>query len=354
MRGFHEADRLSSFFEVITQDPVISQAKLIAEPWDVGPGGYQVGKFPHLWSEWNGRYRDSVRRFWKGDEAQVGELASRLSGSSDLYEHNGRRPSASINFITAHDGFTLADLVSYDHKHNDVNGEDNRDGEHDNNSWNCGVEGPTTDSTILALRARQRRNLMATLLLSQGVPMLLMGDERCRTQRGNNNAYCQDNAISWLDWSLDEERMEMLEFTRLVVELRKKHPAFRRRRFFFGRRVHGADVRDILWLQPNGHEMSELQWRAGYVRCLGVLMNGEAMREWREDGSLVYDEPLLLLLNAHHDRIQFSLPPCGRHKRWKRLLDTSEPKLPPNDPPLAANKKYLLLGRSLVLLATAD
>jgi isoamylase len=352
MRGFHEADRLSSFFDVITQDPVISQCKLIAEPWDVGPGGYQVGKFPHLWSEWNGKYRDTVRRFWKGDEAQVGELASRLTGSSDLYEHNGRRPYASINFVTAHDGFTLNDLVSYNDKHNERNGDANGDGEHHNNSWNCGVEGPTTDPSVLALRARQRRNLMATLLLSQGVPMLLMGDERCRTQRGNNNAYCQDNELSWLDWSLDEDGQAMLAFTRLLVELRQKHPSLRRRRFFFGRRVHGAEVRDILWLQPNGREMTDEQWRSGYVRCLGVLMNGEAMREWSEDGSLVHDQPLLLLLNAHHETIRFVIPECGRHRSWTCLVDTYEMKSNGHSR-IAANKKYALGGRALALL-TAD
>jgi glycogen operon protein len=353
MRGFHDADRLSSFFDVITQDPVISQCKLIAEPWDVGPGGYQVGKFPHLWSEWNGRYRDTVRRFWKGDEAQVGELASRLTGSSDLYEHNGRRPHASINFITAHDGFTLQDLVSYNHKHNEANGDDNGDGEHHNNSWNCGVEGPTDDRAVLALRARQRRNLMATLLLSQGVPMLLMGDERGRSQGGNNNAYCQDNETSWLDWSLDDDKKQMLEFTRLLVELRKQHPALRRRRFFFGQRVHGAEVRDILWLQPNGREMNDDEWRRGYVRCLGVLMNGEVMREWDEDGSLVYDQPLLLLLNAHHETIRFLIPESGRHRSWKRLLDTYDTSAGNGHVRVQAGKKYPLEGRSLVLLTAS-
>jgi isoamylase len=248
MRGMHEADRLTSFFDVITQDPVISQVKLIAEPWDIGPGGYQIGNFPVLWAEWNGRYRDTVRRFWKGDESQVSELAYRLSGSSDLYEHNGRRPYASVNFITAHDGFTLHDLVSYNHKHNEANGEGNRDGESDNKSWNCGVEGPTEDPEILNLRGRQMRNFIATLLLSQGVPMIVSGDERARTQNGNNNAYCQDNDVSWLDWSPTEMSLKVLEFTRKVIALRKAHPVLRRRRFFHGRRVHGADIRDIVWL----------------------------------------------------------------------------------------------------------
>ncbi len=351
MRGLHEADRLSAFFDVITQDPVISQVKLIAEPWDVGPGGYQIGNFPVLWSEWNGKYRDAVRRFWKGDEAQVAELAYRLSGSSDLYEHNGRRPYASVNFVTAHDGLTLHDLVSYNEKHNVANGEQSRDGDEQNNSWNCGVEGPTTDPEILALRARQMRNLLATLLLSQGVPMILAGDERARTQGGNNNAYCQDNEITWMDWSLDDMSREMLAFTRRLVALRKKHPVLHRRRFFLGRRVHGADVRDIVWLRPDGQEMSDQEWSAGFVRCLGMLLNGQSMNEWGEDGQLVFDDVLVLLLNAHHEDIPFLMPKLGELKHWRVLLDTSYPK----DPKLQsvqAGRRYLVQGRSLVLLAT--
>jgi glycogen operon protein len=349
VRGQSESDRPSALFDVINQDPVISEVKLIAEPWDLGPGGYQVGKFPHLWSEWNGRYRDVVRRFWKGDEAQVGELAYRLSGSSDLYGHSGRRPYASVNFVTSHDGFTLADLVSYNHKHNEANLQDNGDGDDHNNSWNCGAEGPTDDPEIRSLRQRQMKNVLATLLLSQGVPMILSGDERGRSQHGNNNAYCQDNALSWLDWSLDDERKSMLEFTRRLVSIRRAHPSLRRRRFFFGRRVHGADIRDIVWLQPSGDEMSTEQWSVGHVRCLGMMLNGEAMHEWAEDGSLVRDVPLLVLLNAHHEEIEFATPTAGEHRSWKPLVDTAA------DPLEAARtvespERYRLKGRSLAVL----
>ncbi|GEM_PF-1757453 len=349
MRGLHDADRLSAFFDVISQDPVLSQVKLIAEPWDVGPGGYHVGKFPVMWSEWNGRYRDSVRRFWKGDEAQVGELASRLSGSSDLYEHNGRRPYASVNFVTAHDGFTLRDLVSFDRKHNEANGEDNRDGEDHNNSWNCGVEGPTDDAQVLALRARQMRNFMATLLLSQGVPMILGGDERGRTQRGNNNAYCQDNEISYVNWSLDDLSREMLEFTRRLVRIRSAHPVLRRRRFFHGRRVHGADIRDIVWLRPNGEEMSDHEWSAAYVRSLGMLLNGRAMSEWSAEGEVVHDDVLLVFLNAHHDTVPFIVPALGGSVSWSVVIDT----ITAGDPPrltIGGGEPYPVQGRSLVLL----
>ncbi len=349
VRGQNESDRPSAFFDIITQDPVISDVKLIAEPWDLGPGGYQVGKFPHLWSEWNGRYRNVVRRFWKGDEAQVGELAYRLSGSSDLYGHSGRRPYASVNFVTSHDGFTLADLVSHDHKHNERNQDGNRDGDDNNHSWNCGAEGPTDDPEVRSLRKRQVKNLLATLLLSQGVPMILAGDECGRTQQGNNNAYCQDNELSWLDWSLDDERRSLLEFAQKLVAIRKAHPSLRRRRFFFGRRVHGADIRDIVWLQPNGEEMSALEWSAGYVRCLGVLLNGEAMHEWGDDGSLVRDTPLLVLFNAHHESIPFSVPVCGEHTRWRLLADTTLEKADQNATVNSA-ERYPLGGRSLVIL----
>jgi glycogen operon protein len=353
MRGLHEADRLSAFFDVISQDPVISQVKLIAEPWDVGPGGYQVGKFPHLWSEWNGKYRDTVRKFWKGDEAQIGEIAYRLSGSSDLYQHNGRRPYASINFVSAHDGFTLRDLVSYNEKHNEANQEGNRDGDDHNNSWNCGVEGPTSDPAVVELRARQSRNLMATLLLSQGVPMILAGDERGRTQQGSNNAYCQDNTLSWLDWSLDDERKEMLAFTQLLVRLRQEHPSLCRRRFFFGRRVHGADVRDIMWLQPTGEEMTDQQWTVGFVRCLGMLLNGETMHEWADDGSIVHDRPVLVLLNAHHEPIPFRLPTCGPNRSWELATDTTEGTRTSRRV-LPAQADYPLAGRALAVLRAAE
>jgi glycogen operon protein len=348
-RGLDHDDRLSSFFDVIYQDPVISQVKLIAEPWDIGPGGYQIGNFPVRWSEWNGRYRDTVRRFWKGDEAQVGELAYRLSGSSDLYQHNGRRPYASINFVTAHDGFTLNDLVSYNHKHNEANKEDNRDGDDNNNSWNCGVEGPTNDPHILALRSQQMRNLMATLLLSQGVPMILAGDERARTQHGNNNAYCQDNEISWLNWALDERSRELLEFTRQLVQIRQQHPVLRRRRFFHGRRVHGANIRDIVWLRPDGGEMSHYEWSSGFVRCLGMLLNGQIMSEWSEHGHLIYDDILLLLVNAHHERIPFFLPHIGISATWHVLVDTTSAQVNPGREH-AGGEHYPLEGRSLALL----
>jgi isoamylase len=346
MRGMHEADRLSAFFDVITQDPILSQVKLIAEPWDIGPGGYQVGNFPVLWAEWNGRYRDTVRRFWKGDESQVAELAYRLSGSSDLYAHNGRRPYASVNFVTAHDGFTLHDLVSYNHKHNEANGEGNRDGEEDNKSWNCGVEGPTSDARVRELRACQMRNFLATLFVSQGVPMLLYGDERGRSQRGNNNAYCQDNELTWLDWSLDEEARGLLAFVQRLARLREEHPVLRRRRFFHGRRVHGLDVRDIVWLKPDGGEMGERDWFAHYVRSLGMLLNGQVMHEWSELGELVFDDPLLVLLNAYWEPLPFVLPRLGQAS-WRLLVDTARPELPEQ---VVVDGRYEVTARSLVVL----
>jgi isoamylase len=347
MRGMHEADRLSAFFDVITQDPVLSQVKLIAEPWDIGPGGYQVGNFPVLWAEWNGRYRDTVRRFWKGDESQVGELAYRLSGSSDLYAHNGRQPYASVNFVTAHDGFTLRDLVCYNHKHNEANGEGNRDGEEDNKSWNCGVEGPTGDAAIRRLRAQQMRNFLTTLFVSQGVPMLLYGDERGRSQRGNNNAYCQDNELTWLDWSLDEEGRALLSFVQRLAALRKEHPVLRRRRFFHGRRVHGLGVRDIVWLKPDGGEMKERDWFIGYVRSLGMLLNGQVMHEWSEHGELIHDEPLLVLLNAYWEPLVFSLPPVEAGAQWRLLIDTSQPE---QCEQYISDGSYAVAARAMVVL----
>ena len=347
MRGMHEADRLSAFFDVITQDPILSRVKLIAEPWDIGPGGYQVGNFPVLWAEWNGRYRDTVRRFWRGDESQVAELAYRLSGSSDLYAHNGRKPYASVNFVTAHDGFTLRDLVSYNHKHNEANGESNRDGEDDNKSWNCGVEGPTSDPGVLELRARQMRNLLTTLFVSQGVPMLLYGDERGRTQRGNNNAYCQDNELTWLDWSLDEDGRAQLEFVKRLAALRAKHPVLRRRRFFHGRRVHGLDVRDVVWLKPNGDEMGERDWFINYVRSLGMLLNGQVMQEWSARGEFVFDDPLLVLLNAYWEPLSFTLPTLATALPWRVIIDTARPNLPEHE---HSTPVYDLGARSLVVL----
>jgi isoamylase len=348
-RGLHEQDRLSAFFDVIHQDPILSQVKLIAEPWDVGPGGYQVGNFPVLWAEWNGKYRDTVRRFWKGDEAQIAELAYRLSGSSDLYENTGRQPYASINFITAHDGFTLRDLVSYNQKHNQANGENNADGERDNNSWNCGAEGPTDDPEINTLRARQQRNMLSTLLLSQGVPMILAGDEFGRTQQGNNNAYCQDNRISWVDWRLSDDQQQLLAFSRALIQLRKAHPVLHRRSFFQGRSIHGLQISDIEWYRPDGEEMAEEEWANGFVRCMGMLLNGQIMDEWDVRGQHVRDDVLLLLLNAHHEPIPFVLPGIGTDPAWEVLIDTArveEGKRPAYQP----EQSYPLEGRSLVLL----
>jgi isoamylase len=352
-RGLHEADRLSAFFDIIHQDPVLSQVKLIAEPWDVGPGGYQVGNFPVLWAEWNGKYRDTVRRFWKGDEAQVGELAYRLSGSSDLYENTGRQPYASINFITAHDGFTLRDLVSYNEKHNEANGENNQDGESHNNSWNCGAEGPTDDPAINRLRALQQRNLLATLLLSQGVPMILAGDEFGRSQGGNNNAYCQDNTISWLDWQLNDEAKQLLDFTRALIRTRKDHPVLHRRSFFQGRSIHGMQVSDIEWYRPDGAEMADEEWTNGLVRCLGMLLNGQIMDEWDKRGNHVQDDILLLLLNAYHEPIAFTLPGAEAGPAWELLLDTALPENGPGAPhaqSIQPGEAFPLQGRSLVLL----
>ncbi|MEW6248733.1 MAG: glycogen debranching protein GlgX [Nitrospirota bacterium] len=321
-RELHDVDRLSAFFDIIHQDPVLSQVKLIAEPWDLGEGGYQVGNFPVGWAEWNGKYRDTIRRFVRGDGGQVAELAYRLSGSSDLYEGGGRRPHASINFVTAHDGFTLHDLVSYNHKHNEANGEDNRDGTGDNLSWNCGVEGPTNDPAINALRERQKRNFLAILLLSQGVPMICGGDEIGRTQRGNNNAYCQDNELSWFDWKLDRAARELLAFTQSLIAFRKRHPVLRRRRFFQGRRIRGSEVKDLAWFRPDGKEMTDEDWGSGYARSLGLRLAGDAIEEADERGQPIQDETLLILLNMHHEPLTFTLPAHKRGVRWVTVLDT--------------------------------
>ncbi|MGQ5640595.1 glycogen debranching protein GlgX [Streptomyces sp. EWL5.16] len=325
-RQFHEVDRLSSFFDLVQQDPVISQVKLIAEPWDVGDGGYQVGNFPPLWTEWNGKYRDTVRDFWRGEGGTLGEFASRLTGSSDLYQNDGRRPNASVNFVTAHDGFTLRDLVSYNGKHNEANGEDNRDGEDHNRSWNCGAEGPTGDRGIHALRARQQRNLLATLLLSQGVPMLLHGDELGRTQRGNNNAYCQDNELTWIDWAQVTEGSELLEFTRKLISLRRRHPVFRRRRFFRGRAAQagGEALKDITWFTPAGREMTDTDWDTGFARSLMAHLNGEAITEPDLRGLPVVDDSFLLLFNAHSQALGFTLPE-GLDPWWAVEVDTAIP-----------------------------
>jgi glycogen operon protein len=317
-RQFFDVDRLAAFFDLVQQDPVVSQVKLIAEPWDVGEGGYQVGNFPSTWSEWNGRYRDTVRDFWRGEHAKLADFAQRLSGSPDLYQADTRRPAASINFVTAHDGFTLLDLVSYDSKHNEANGEENRDGTDDNRSWNCGVEGPSDDPAVLACRRQQQRNLLATLLLAQGVPMLLGGDELGRTQRGNNNAYCQDSELSWLDW--EHVDTGLLEFTRGLIALRREHEVFRRRRWFHGRPIRG--IPDILWLKPDGTEMNEGDWNAGFARSVGVFLNGEAILSTDTRGQRIVDESFLLLFNAHVEPLEWVLPDL-RGTHWTRVLDSA-------------------------------
>ena len=317
-------NKFHAFFKVIRQDPILSQVKLIAEPWDVGDGGYQVGNFPAPFSEWNGKYRDTVRSFWKGDEGRIGEMGYRLTGSPDLYRHNGRRPYASINFVTAHDGFTLNDLVRYNEKHNEANGDGNKDGDSNNLSWNCGVEGPTDEPQINALRERQRRNFLTTLFLSQGVPMLTGGDERGRTQNGNNNAYCQDNEISWFDWTRDEKQNQFLEFTRRLIQFRKDHPVFRRPKFLKGRRIPGSEIRDVMWFNPGGNLMSEEEWASPFVRCLGMLLSGDTSDVVTFEGEPVRDDTFLLLINAHYEPIPFVLP-GQENLEWQLILDTTDP-----------------------------
>jgi glycogen operon protein len=349
-RELHEVDRLGAFLDIIHQDPILSQVKLIAEPWDLGEGGYQVGNFPVGWAEWNDRYRDTVRSYWKGDSGTVGDLAYRITGSSDLYAHSGRRPYASINFITAHDGFTLSDLVSYNEKHNEANGEDNRDGNNDNRSWNCGVEGPTDDPNIQALRARQKRNLLATLLLSQGVPMMYAGDAIGHSQMGNNNAYCQDNEISWLNWNLQPQDRDLLAFVQRIINLRKRHPTFRRRRFFQGRPIKGANVKDVLWLNPAGNEISEDEWRDASTLCLGMFLSGQGLNETDDRGRKVSDENFLVLLNAHHEDVGFTLPATRLGLCWNAWMDTSrEDGLRPADCH-DGETAYPLQARSMVVL----
>jgi isoamylase len=325
-REFHEVDRLAAFFDLVNQDPVVSQVKLIAEPWDVGEGGYQVGGFPPLWTEWNGKYRDTVRDFWRGEPATLAEFASRFTGSSDLYEADGRRPIASINFVTAHDGFTLNDLVSYNHKHNEANGEENRDGENHNRSWNCGIEGPTDDGKIIALRERQKRNLLTTLLLSQGVPMLSHGDELGRTQHGNNNVYCQDNEVSWVDWEDARLNSVLTEFTARLTRLRAAHPVFRRRRFFQGRPIRGSNIEDIAWLRPDGQQMSDEDWNAG-AKTVGIFLNGRGIPDRDDLGERITDDSFLLLIHAHHRPITFTLPDAAYGRSWEIVVDTSDPLL---------------------------
>ncbi|HET7877063.1 MAG TPA: glycogen debranching protein GlgX [Methylomirabilota bacterium] len=349
-REFHDVDRLSAFFDVIHQDPVVSQVKLIAEPWDLGEGGYQVGNFPVGWAEWNGRYRDTIRRYWKGDERQVAELGYRLTGSSDLYEQGGRRPSASINFVTAHDGFTLADLVSYNAKHNEANGEENRDGTDDNASWNYGVEGPTDDLQVTALRERQMRNFLTTLFLSPGIPMLSGGDEVARTQHGNNNAYCQDNEIAWFPWPLSRAALRQFEFTRRLIRLRLEQPVFHRRRFFQGRRIHGSEVKDLSWFRPDGKEMTEDEWNSSFTRCLGLRLAGDAIEEVDDSGEPIIGDTFLMLLNAHHEPISFVLPVHRTRVRWELMLDTRAWEIGPRGQAFRAGDQYPLEGRSLAVL----
>ena len=321
-RELHAVDRLGAFFDIIHQDPVISQVKLIAEPWDLGEGGYQVGNFPVGWAEWNGRYRDAIRQFWKGDEGMVSELATRLAGSSDLYDHSGRRPHASVNFVTCHDGFTLHDLVSYNEKHNEANLEGSADGESHNNSWNCGVEGPTDDAGIKALREQQKRNLLATLFLSQGVPMFLAGDEMGRTQRGNNNAYCQDNEISWVSWERSREQDDLLAFTRYVLRLFRAQPVLKRRVFFQGQNRSGGG-KDIIWFEPNGNEIQGEVWTDSSRRSLGCRLDGTQIDETDENGDAIVGDTLFVIFNADHRGVTFALPPCEAAQRWERLLDTA-------------------------------
>ena len=328
-RELHDVDRLSAFFDIIHQDPVISQVKLIAEPWDVGDGGYQVGNFPAGWAEWNGRFRDTVRRYWKSDEGQLSDFAYRLTGSSDLYDRDGRRPSASINFVTAHDGFTLHDLVSFNEKHNEANQEDNRDGSNDNNSWNMGAEGPTDDPEIIERRERQKRNFLATLLLSQGVPMILGGDEISRTQNGNNNAYCQDNETTWMNWNLDDRKIALLAFTQKLVQIRCDHPNLHRRKFYQGRPIRGTEEKDIVWVRPDGQEMSDEEWGLGWVRCLGLMLNGETLGDVDDAGEPVKDDTFLIMLNCHHEPIQFYMPKPLTADNWEIIIDTNDPALEP-------------------------
>ncbi|MFD9905270.1 glycogen debranching protein GlgX [Streptomyces sp. NPDC059063] len=350
-RQFHEVDRLSSFFDLVQQDPVVSQVKLIAEPWDVGEGGYQVGNFPPLWTEWNGKYRDTVRDLWRGEPRTLAEFASRLTGSSDLYQGDGRRPLASINFVTCHDGFTLHDLVAYNEKHNEANGEDNQDGESHNRSWNCGAEGETDDPDVLALRARQIRNFLATLMLSQGVPMLGHGDEFARTQGGNNNAYCQDNEISWVRWPDGDSAL--LEFTRAMAWLRRDHPVFRRRRFFHGRPVEGThdELSDISWFTPEGEEMTQADWDAAQARALTVFLNGNAISEPGPRGERITDDSFLLMFNASAQPLEFTVP-VNQGRRWQTVVDTArEEGVPPGSgQKVRAGERITLTDRSLTVL----
>jgi glycogen operon protein len=354
-REFYDVDRLSAFFELVQQDPTVSQVKLIAEPWDVGPGGYQVGNFPPQWTEWNGKYRDTVRDYWRGEPATLDEFAYRLTGSADLYEHTGRRPVASINFVTAHDGFTLADLVSYNEKHNEANKEDNRDGESHNRSWNCGAEGPTADQEINALRARQQRNFLTTLLLSQGVPMIAHGDELGRTQQGNNNVYCQDNELSWIDW--EQADTDLVEFTRAVSALRTAHPVFRRRRFFSGKplgRRGAAGLPDIAWFAPDGSEMTGEDWESGFAKSVAVYLNGQGIPDLDVRGQRVTDDSFVLYFNAHHEPIEFTAPPEEFGAAWVPVIYTADTTVAEEAKPVTAGEKVTIDARAVMVLQASD
>jgi isoamylase len=354
-REFYDVDKLSAFFELVQQDPTVSQVKLIAEPWDVGPGGYQVGNFPPQWTEWNGKYRDTVRDYWRGEPATLDEFAYRLTGSADLYERTARRPVASINFVTAHDGFTLRDLVSYNEKHNDANEEDNRDGESHNRSWNCGVEGPTDDPEIDALRAQQQRNFLVTLLLSQGVPMISHGDELGRTQQGNNNVYCQDNELSWIDWA--QADTELTEFTRSVSALRAAHPVFRRRRFFSGRpvRQRGSDgLPDIAWFAPDGSEMGDDDWETGFAKSVAVYLNGQGIPDLDVRGQRVTDDSFVLCFNAHHEPIEFTLPPKEFGPAWAPVIYTADTAAAEEAKPVTAGATVAVDARAVLVLQAAE
>jgi isoamylase len=351
-RELHEVDKLSAFFDIIHQDPIISQVKLIAEPWDIGEGGYQVGNFPPGWAEWNGKYRDCIRDYWRGEDSILGDFAQRLTGSSDLYGGSYRSPTASINFITAHDGFTLHDLVSYNEKHNEANGEDNNDGESHNRSWNCGAEGDTDDEIVRALRQRQKRNFLTTLFLSQGVPMLLAGDEISRSQQGNNNAYCQDNEISWTNWENADE--DLLNFAQAVIQLRKEHPLFCRRRWFQGQPIKGAGVEDIAWFLPEGSEMTEEHWNNGFAKSLAVFLNGRGIHTPGPKGEQVVDDNFYIIFNAHHEPLDYKLPPAKYGKDWVQVLNTADGKIgsgskhAPEDSIRVESRSIMLLQHKIV------
>ena len=350
-RELYEVDSLAAFFDIIHQDPTLAGVKLIAEPWDIGEGGYQVGNFPVLWSEWNGKYRDTVRDFWRGQESGLGEFAYRFTGSPDLYfQQNGRRPNASINFVTAHDGFTLNDLVSYNDKHNEANGENSQDGESHNRSWNCGVEGETDDPQVLQLREQQRRNFLVTLILSQGIPMLLGGDEMGRSQMGNNNGYCQDSEISWFDWELVSGNQDLLDFTRELIYLRRQHPVFRRRKWFQGRAIHGAGISDIAWFNPDGSHMTDEQWEIGYAKSIGVFLDGNQIPSPGPQGQRISDDSFLLFFNAHYETMEFTLPSELEEKQWAKVIDTKEPRFVQEEIVFTKGQAVPVTERSLVVL----